>query len=305
MTEAGLQYKIDESGASIGRRYARADELGIPFAVTFDFDTVGKGEKPALKDTVTLRERDSSGQVRVPLSEAAGILAKLAGASSLKFADLAAMYGDAAGAADADGVAGMMAYLRAHNITPKLNAAVNELAKAKPDDPMAALIELLQTMQKADAVADASDVRLQEAGTAMGAESEREPGAACDVSASPPEGAQAENAWTARAFASSLGVAGAVAEALLDGAAVPAGGEFEFMQSLAGRPDDIEAKLRKGRLVERVAKMLSKGAEEKLKTAEAKTGAELNDKFATDAFKGEMGFGGTAEYYRGARPTRT
>ena len=110
---------------------------------------MGKGEKPALKDTVTLRERDSSGQVRVPLSEAAGILAKLAGNSSLKFADLAAMYGDAAGAADADGVAGMMAYLRAHNITPKLNAAVNELAKAKPDDPMAALIELLQTMQKA------------------------------------------------------------------------------------------------------------------------------------------------------------
>ena len=154
---------------------------------------------------------------------------------------------------------------------------------------------------KSDAVADASDVRLQE-----GAESEREPGAACDVSASPPEGAQAENAWTARAFASSLGVAGAVAEALLDGAAVPAGGEFEFMQSLAGRPDEIEAKLRKGRLVERVAKMLSKGAEEKLKTAEAKTGAELNDKFATDGtFKGEMGFGGTAEYYRGARPTRT
>ena len=127
LTEHGLQYKIDESGASIGRRYARADELGIPFAVTFDFDTVGKGEKPALKDTVTLRERDSSGQVRVPLSEAAGILAKLAGASSLKFADLAAMYGDAAGAADADGVAGMMAYLRAHNITPKLNAAALEL----------------------------------------------------------------------------------------------------------------------------------------------------------------------------------
>ena len=96
---------------------------------------------------------------------------------------------------------------------------------------------------------------------------EREPGAACDVSASPPEGAQAENAWTARAFASSLGVAGAVAEALLDGAAVPAGGEFEFMQSLAGRPDEIEAKLREGGLVKRVAKMLSKGAEEKLKTS--------------------------------------
>ena len=158
---------------------------------------------------------------------------------------------------------------------------------------------------KSDAVVDTGDVRLQEAGTAMGAELERESDTSHDVAASPPAGAQAENAWTARAFASSLGVAGAVAEALLDGAAVPAGGEFEFMQSLAGRPDQIEAKLRKGGLVERVAKMLSKGAEEKLKTAKAKTGAELNDKFATDAFKGEMGFGGTAEYYRGARPTRT
>ena len=73
MTEAGLQYKIDESGASIGRRYARADELGIPYALTFDFDTIGKGEGGAFpKDSITLRERDSSEQVRLPLAEAAG-----------------------------------------------------------------------------------------------------------------------------------------------------------------------------------------------------------------------------------------
>ena len=90
-----------------------------------------------------------------------------------------------------------------------------------------------------------------------------------------------------------------MSEALQDGAPVPAAGEFEFIQSLAGRPvDEIEAKLRAGRLVERVAGVLSTGAAE-LKTAQAATGAELNKKFAADAFKGEMGFGGTAEFYGG------
>jgi len=143
LTEAGQQYKIDESGASIGRRYARADELGIPYAVTFDFDTIGKGESGAFpKDSVTLRERDSAEQVRLPLAEAAGVLAKLCGASTMCWADLVAMYGD--GASDAAGVGGMIAYLRKHNMTEKLNAAVNEVAKGKPDDPMAALIALLQ-----------------------------------------------------------------------------------------------------------------------------------------------------------------
>ena len=37
---------------SVGRRYARVDEVGVPFAVTVDFDTLTDG-------TVTLRERDS------------------------------------------------------------------------------------------------------------------------------------------------------------------------------------------------------------------------------------------------------
>ena len=40
-----LQSQVDESGASIGRRYTRADELGIPYALTVDFDTLGTGEK--------------------------------------------------------------------------------------------------------------------------------------------------------------------------------------------------------------------------------------------------------------------
>lgn len=51
----------DESGA-IGRRYRRQDEIGTPFGVTVDFQTLED-------DTVTLRERDSMQQVRLPVRE--------------------------------------------------------------------------------------------------------------------------------------------------------------------------------------------------------------------------------------------
>jgi glycyl-tRNA synthetase len=57
----------DEAGA-IGRRYRRQDEIGTPFGVTIDFDTLGeKGDD--LKDTVTLRDRDSMKQERLKISE--------------------------------------------------------------------------------------------------------------------------------------------------------------------------------------------------------------------------------------------
>lgn len=56
----------DDAGA-IGRRYRRQDEAGTPFGVTIDFDTLG--EKPELKDTVTLRERDSMKQERVRIQD--------------------------------------------------------------------------------------------------------------------------------------------------------------------------------------------------------------------------------------------
>ncbi len=62
----------DEAGA-IGRRYRRQDEAGTPFGVTIDFDTLGE-KGPELKDTVTLRERDSMKQERVPLSHLVPIL---------------------------------------------------------------------------------------------------------------------------------------------------------------------------------------------------------------------------------------
>ncbi len=56
----------DDAGA-IGRRYRRQDEAGTPFCVTIDFDTLG--EKPELKDTVTVRYRDDGKQERLAIGE--------------------------------------------------------------------------------------------------------------------------------------------------------------------------------------------------------------------------------------------
>ena len=53
---------------SIGKRYRREDEIGTPFCITVDFDTVGDGENPG-DQCVTVRERDSMEQVRVPISQ--------------------------------------------------------------------------------------------------------------------------------------------------------------------------------------------------------------------------------------------
>ncbi len=62
----------DESGA-IGRRYRRQDEIGTPFGITVDFETLGEKDS-ALCDTVTLRERDSMKQERVAIKDLANLL---------------------------------------------------------------------------------------------------------------------------------------------------------------------------------------------------------------------------------------
>lgn len=59
--------------ASIGRRYARQDEVGTPFGITIDFDTLGE-KGPELLDTVTLRHRDGGEQERVKISDLLGKL---------------------------------------------------------------------------------------------------------------------------------------------------------------------------------------------------------------------------------------
>ncbi len=56
----------DDNG-NIGKRYRRQDEIGTPFCITVDFDTLG--EHPELKDTVTLRHRDTGEQERLTLEE--------------------------------------------------------------------------------------------------------------------------------------------------------------------------------------------------------------------------------------------
>jgi glycyl-tRNA synthetase len=64
----------DESGA-IGRRYRRQDEIGTPFGLTVDFETLGEKD-PALRGTVTLRDRDSMQQERVAIEDLPAILCK-------------------------------------------------------------------------------------------------------------------------------------------------------------------------------------------------------------------------------------
>jgi glycyl-tRNA synthetase len=59
--------EYDDSG-SIGKRYRRQDEIGTPFCITIDFQTVGDDEMAA-DNCVTVRERDSMAQVRIPIDE--------------------------------------------------------------------------------------------------------------------------------------------------------------------------------------------------------------------------------------------
>ena len=56
----------DDNG-NIGKRYRRQDEIGTPFCITIDFDTLG--EAATLKDTVTLRHRDTGEQERLAISD--------------------------------------------------------------------------------------------------------------------------------------------------------------------------------------------------------------------------------------------
>ena len=53
--------EFDERG-NIGKRYRRQDEIGTPFCVTYDFESESDG-------CVTVRERDTMEQIRLPISE--------------------------------------------------------------------------------------------------------------------------------------------------------------------------------------------------------------------------------------------
>ena len=88
---AGLSVTYDDSGA-IGRRYRRQDEVGTPFCVTVDYETLEEAEDGVedaelQADTVTLRERDTTEQKRVPIDGLADAIEALAEGEAT-FADL-------------------------------------------------------------------------------------------------------------------------------------------------------------------------------------------------------------------------
>ncbi len=76
LQSTGLGRVLYEDTGNIGKAYRRHDEVGTPFCVTVDFDTLGKGDDPSLRDTVTVRDRDSMQQERIAISELAEYVQK-------------------------------------------------------------------------------------------------------------------------------------------------------------------------------------------------------------------------------------
>lgn len=82
----GISNKVDDSSQSIGRRYARNDELGTPFGITVDFQSV--------KDnTITLRERDSTTQIRASQEDIMQIIKDIID-ENRTWPDVVAQYGE-------------------------------------------------------------------------------------------------------------------------------------------------------------------------------------------------------------------
>lgn len=71
LKNAGFAVVFDDNG-NIGKRYRRQDEIGTPACITIDFDTLG--ETAELKDTVTVRDRDTGEQKRVAIADLYGSL---------------------------------------------------------------------------------------------------------------------------------------------------------------------------------------------------------------------------------------
>ena len=74
MLSKDFMVDFDDAG-SIGKRYRREDEIGTPFCVTIDFETVGDENTPA-DNCVTVRDRDTMEQVRIPIDELKAYIAE-------------------------------------------------------------------------------------------------------------------------------------------------------------------------------------------------------------------------------------
>src|SRR5699024_4384724 len=74
--ELAKDFMVDfDDAGSIGKRYRRQDEIGTPLCVTVDFDTVGDDEK-AGDNCVTIRDRDTMEQIRLPIAELKAYIAQ-------------------------------------------------------------------------------------------------------------------------------------------------------------------------------------------------------------------------------------
>jgi len=71
LTENDVSHKVDDSAGSIGKRYARTDEVAVPFGITIDFESLKEPH------SVTLRERDTTSQVRIEVDKVGEVLRKL------------------------------------------------------------------------------------------------------------------------------------------------------------------------------------------------------------------------------------
>lgn len=71
---AQISTRVDDSSASIGKRYSRNDELGTSLGITVDFQTLKDG-------TITLRERDTTRQVRADTDKILTAIREIVGGS--------------------------------------------------------------------------------------------------------------------------------------------------------------------------------------------------------------------------------
>jgi glycyl-tRNA synthetase len=86
LVDHGLYSSSDTSSTAIGRKYARFDEIGIPFCITVDPDTIVNG-------SVTVRERDSCEQVRVASVELAKTYVAQLSSATIAWDDIVAKHG--------------------------------------------------------------------------------------------------------------------------------------------------------------------------------------------------------------------
>eukprot|EP01138_Halocafeteria_seosinensis_P003816 gb/GECG01003902.1/.p1 GENE.gb/GECG01003902.1/~~gb/GECG01003902.1/.p1 ORF type:complete len:749 (+),score=116.75 gb/GECG01003902.1/:1-2247(+) len=98
LADLGISNTMDDSNAAIGRRYARMDEIGIPFAITVDFLTQKEYENSKIEEkddvSVTLRERDSTNQVVVSINKVPELVRKLCAEQLVWDTDIWGVYTD-------------------------------------------------------------------------------------------------------------------------------------------------------------------------------------------------------------------